>query len=848
MPHPPLSGAPAPAPASHAEAAGPPPPSPALSSSSRPASSTSSSVRSGLLSRLSRPLTLPLRSRNRNIVDFHVRCDEPYRQYASGDPVRGSVVVVIVRPLRITHLVASLHGHVRVLKDPTSAAKAQHAALSSTGSSVCPRYHGNGIASLFQDEQVLSGEGRLEPGKYEFGFDLVFPDVELPSSIDFERGTISYMITATLTRPTTIAPTSSCDRKVTLIQKIDIGMLSTPRPRTIFLEPISKRARRKKPTTMNTTAMTTTTLERIPTASIAEANDAASEPDLAERYTIAEDSGPSDLRSHIPSDLRSEVSGESGRTASTAISRAEASHLSQLGAASMTTAAKQQVVDDKTITATIELLRGGCLPGDTVSARVTVQHIKRVKSMTGVIVTLFRQGKIDTSPPLSRFAACSRNEAGKPDREDMFPRSRTSLGGLSLSSTSSTSIFRKDLDQNAAPLIIDPATLQASVTISVKVPDDAFPTIKGVPGDMISFKYQVEVVVDLGGRLASQLQGGQSSSSRIGPYGNGSSEQSAGSYAPWRSTNIADTAQLRREKGVISVSMEMVVGTTDSSRSRKNAKKSPESRTVRIHDSDAAADSDDDDDEDEDEIAVRPGSANHAIGLPPSQHGPDGYQFTPPPGGPPPGSSHADRDAPVGHEPLANGFPPDAAPSYIAPPQVLDESNMTEKERIRQAETRLLPSRPPAVGSSASAADANGDGHGDDDDIYDAEDAPRRIRPAPSASRGDVDGDEDHVGPSAPLEELLGREHPADDKLERERTRLMGEASAPPEFPDDMDGGGSAPEAVAGDPEPDAEPSAPMLDGDDEDDYRGYGAAVAGPSGAGSSGRYHPEQLPAYER
>ncbi|RDA84452.1 hypothetical protein CP532_2154 [Ophiocordyceps camponoti-leonardi (nom. inval.)] len=825
MPLPSLSGTPASAPASQAEAPVPPPPlSPALSSSSR---TPASSSRSSLLSRLSRPLALPLRSRNRNVVDFHVRCDEPYRKYGAGDPVRGSVVLVVVRPLRITHLVASLHGHVRVLKDPTSAAKAQHAALSSTGSSVSPRYHGNGLASLFQDEQVLSGEGRLEPGKYEFGFDLVFPDAELPSSIDFERGTISYMITATLTRPTTIAPTSSCDRKVTLVQKIDIGMLSPPRPRTIFLEPISKRARRKK--------ATAATLERTPTASLAEANDAASEPDLAERYTITDEAVASDARNHIPSDLRSEVSGESGRTASTAVSRAEAAQLSQVGAASMTPAARQQVVDDKTITATIELLRGGCLPGDTVSARVTVQHIKRVKSMTGVIVTLFRQGKIDTSPPPSRFsnAASSRAEAGKPDKEEMFPRSRTSLGGLSLSSTSSTSVFRKDLDQNAAPLIIDPATLQASVTISVKVPDDAFPTIKGVPGDMISFKYQVEVVVDLGGRLASQLQGGQSSSSRPGPYGNGGAEQSVGSYAPWRSTNIADTAQLRREKGVISVSMETVVGTTDSSRSRKPMKKSSEARTVRIHESD-------------DDVGERPGSASRVNGQPTApQRSSDGYQFTPPPGGPPsvpPQPPQLDRELSFRDESQANGFPPDAAPSYIpAPPMLVDQGNLTEKERIRQAETRLLPSQPPAAGPSASAPATSSRAY-DGDDIYDAEDAPQVPGPEPSAP---CDGAND-AGPSAPAEELLGQGHQAEDKLERERLRLMGEASAPPEFPDDTDRNSPTHPVVAGGHGVDAEPSAPRLD--DNDDYCASYGAVAGPPGAGSSGGRHPEQLPAYER
>lgn len=304
-----------------------------------------------------------------------------------------------------------------------------------------PQYHGNGL-SLFQDEQVLSGEGRLEPGKYEFGFDLVFPEAELPISIDFERGIISYLVTATLTRPTTMAPTSSCEKKVLFSRKIDIGLLAPPRPRTIFLEPISKRARRKK--------ATTATLERAPTTmSPVEPNDVSSEPESSERPVISDDLNrdmPTDQRSRVPSNLRSEVSGESGRSASTAVSKVDAAQPTLLGTA-MTSAAKQQVVDNKTITATIELLRGASLPGDTVSARVTVQHIKRVNSMTGVIVALFRQGKIDTSPPISRFTASNKDEIKKKmDKEEMYPRSRTSLGGLSLSSTSSTSVFRKDLD------------------------------------------------------------------------------------------------------------------------------------------------------------------------------------------------------------------------------------------------------------------------------------------------------------------------------------------------------------------------------------------------------------------
>jgi hypothetical protein len=100
--------------------------------------------------------------------------------------VHGSVVLTVVKPVRITHLVVTLHGYVHVVREPSAAAKSMTNGPGARpmGGSTGPQYHGNGLASLFQDEQVLSGDGRLEPGKYDFGFDLVFPSEGLPSSID----------------------------------------------------------------------------------------------------------------------------------------------------------------------------------------------------------------------------------------------------------------------------------------------------------------------------------------------------------------------------------------------------------------------------------------------------------------------------------------------------------------------------------------------------------------------------------------------------------------------------------------------------------------------------------------
>lgn len=119
--------------------------------------------------------------------DFYIRPDEPHRQYSPGDLVKGAVVLIVVKPVRVTHLVVRLHGHVRVFNTPNA-----------TGGGVFPdggfggaagtrrggEYPRNGYTPLFEDEVTLCGEGRLEVGRYEFRFELEFPTKGVPSSID----------------------------------------------------------------------------------------------------------------------------------------------------------------------------------------------------------------------------------------------------------------------------------------------------------------------------------------------------------------------------------------------------------------------------------------------------------------------------------------------------------------------------------------------------------------------------------------------------------------------------------------------------------------------------------------
>lgn len=141
---------------------------------------------------------LPIRSRNvRNVVDFHIRPAEPHRKYNAGDAVRGHVILTVVKPIRVTHLTVALRGSVRVYKNSNAANEpASNADIASDGISRF-RFLGNGYASLFQDEQVLCAEGKIDAGKYEFGFELMFPEGGLPTSIEVGHPQCAILCAAT---------------------------------------------------------------------------------------------------------------------------------------------------------------------------------------------------------------------------------------------------------------------------------------------------------------------------------------------------------------------------------------------------------------------------------------------------------------------------------------------------------------------------------------------------------------------------------------------------------------------------------------------------------------------------
>ncbi|KAF1929623.1 uncharacterized protein M421DRAFT_60144 [Didymella exigua CBS 183.55] len=639
-------------------------------------SSNSPAPSRSFLSRLKSPLS----SKSRNFTDFYIQSDDPHRQYVPGDIISGTVIIKVVKPLRITHLVVSLHGYAQVFKNPNTPGDAYKNYSTTIGSGRGKRqgsYFGNGFVSLFEDEVVLCGEGKLAEGVYHFNFDLEFPSKGLPSSIDFERGTVCYMLTSTLTRPTTMSPTTTCDVKVTLRDVIDVAPVAEPKPRVISLEPISRRTRTKPPRKRTDTGAS----ESVPPTPGSSTETPRLAPPRSEPGNGSPE-GTINPRSPSPSETSFASHMSSSGASGTEYGIRSVNTVTDAGG-SVAASGSRPTVRGKTITATIDVLKGGFLSGDQVPIRVTVNHNKHIRSLKGIIVTLYRQARVDMHPALP---VAPNSKGDKTKSEEYYPKSRTGLGGLSLSSAGSSHTFRKDLGQSFAPLFVDPRTLTADIKCSVRVPDDVFPTISNVPGAMISFKYYVEVVVDIQGKLTGldRLVSNAGvvtvpTSTNSTPGGAGRDEAASNTFSTWGG-NFVDTDGIRREKGVISSLFEVVVGTKDSERSgkRKQVQALPSNGHDGVH-----------------EIPYGSHDEENMYGE--HDHYDYGYD------------EHGQYYGDYGYDPAyyeVPGYTDHGANGnhshHVPPVPAQEEEGLSEKERLRRAEALLLPSAPPGAADGPS--------------------------------------------------------------------------------------------------------------------------------------------------
>jgi len=552
-----------------------------------------------------------------------------------------------------------------------------------------------------------------------------------------------------LTRPTTISPTSTCDRNIHVVESIDIAQLRKPKPRVFSLEPLARRTRSRHHTRPKTSSAGTDDPGTPKHEAAAEVGDAT--PNLDPVATGGIDVPP---ESPVPSEISSasalSSSNISFRIGNGVIRTNQGNE----------THSSASIIADKTVIAKAEVLRGGCLPGDLVPVKIKIEHTKPIKSVHGIIITLYRQGRIDTYPPLP---VGPRIAGQKPKYEEYYPKSRTGLSGLSLSSAGTVHLYRMDLAQTFAPLIVDPVNMTTVVQTSVRVPDDVFPTISCVPGDIISFRYYVEIVIDLAGKLATQgrffpriSMTGVPAPYDYAPGSNQTINFTQGNFQTL-TTNCANTDQIRREKSVVFCNFEVVIGTKDTE--RKNLKRPVVDR--------------------EDSTIPRwsyeSGHGSREV---------RGYQDTAAPaalpyqGGALSPHGHYATEDPTQYS--AEDMAPVATLLYLPPEQ---DVAVDEKTRLRRAEEYLLPSAPPldaeATSSTSQAIEPSAPGQDDLEAAYHRYEPSAPVYDGPSSgmsvatTMGTETAANHHADDTSRADDTHG------DKQELERQRLLAAASSP---------------------------------------------------------------------
>lgn len=594
-----------------------------------------------------------------------------------------------------------------------------------------------------------------------------------------------------MTRPTTISPTTTCDRKVYLAENIDVGVLHQPKPRIISLEPISRRSKTRARVKKRAAA-----LEAPPEMSEAGGGEPPHN-NRVSQLSVMQDDNETPI-SPAPSD----VSFDSGASSAGTGSVNESGPLSIRSSDSALADPSQSSPRDRTITAAIELQKAGFLRGDNIPLKISVNHTKHIKSLHGIIVTLYRQARVDMHPILPDSPS---SKASQSATDDYYPKSKTGLGGLSLSSAGSSHLFRKDLSQSFTSLIINPQTLNAEVKAAVRVPEEAFPTISSVPGGMISFRYYVEVILDLQGKLAGRDRFLTTSSNSPAV---GRPEDSSGGMLTGWGGNLIDTQQIRRDKSVVVCVFEVVIGTRDSGRTKGKRKEEetrpsgtqtpvqqPENTDQGLWDSQAWQPSYMADGNHYDDYSHE------------AEHSNTQYDY------------HYNQ-APHTHSSIQT-----AAAHTFLPPTPTAEGEFSEKERLRRAEATLLPSSPPNIEDERSAGAATNapsaptlpdaaEPHAQPRtlDSWPSGDRPTHLglgAPAGASANPATDTEDQHFPTPAYHHHDHNHNHdqyggggggsrpgaPTDDKQELHRQRLEMERSAPGDHlpPDEEERPGNAP-------------------------------------------------------
>jgi hypothetical protein len=410
-----------------------------------------------------RPILHSSIKRNAVPDDFFIELENPHKSYNPGETVQGSVVLVLNKSQRVATISCGIQGVILIRNNLVKGKSVKHV--------------------LFEDSVVLWGEA-----------DKSAPPIRARRE---SRESISTHSTAHSTGSSSLASclsTNSLD--------LEVSLTSTSQPMVVDNPRVN--ANRSSPSLVDSVNSSSAVEEVHPTLPRGE-HVFAFEFNLPERGLFNSLEFERGAISYVITAIYNRsgpaVPAVTAEKALSIICPIDISTLPPPKVTSLTVDVHKKRKGHGSITLAVELPRRGYLRGESVPVKVSVQHFKHIRSVSGIIVTL------------SRISLVSAEGA-------------------------EAQSFRKDLSQTISPLYTDPVTFFSTMTTNIRIPPETFPTTKG--HQVISFQYCIEVVVDLAGKWDPSHRDTDPESSKLG---------------------VVDTDKLKRGKGVVSLWTEVVIGT-----------------------------------------------------------------------------------------------------------------------------------------------------------------------------------------------------------------------------------------------------------------------------------------------
>lgn len=395
------------------------------------------------------------------INEFYILLDSPHNSWLPGDEIKGQIILITKSNLANIAITLSLIGYVKI--------------NSSSRSKLRPVKHVlfDHSIEIYGDSTEMGSElvNGLSKGEHRFPFVVKLPNKRIFTSVDFGKGSITYLLKAqakesvnelttnnlSKTRNLKLLQNSNLisEKLINIINPIDISVLPAPRPKKLIIKVPRYNKRLQRTQSSNSTIHTSNTFSTI----------SSNESTHTSEYNYQE----------------TQMSGTSGISQPPVGSQLEQLELDDSHDTFNDVSAQLQVPTPiptvspdsrvNTIKVVMSIPQSGYIRGENIPIKLKITHSRQIQDVNGIIITFVRVCRLDNGPD------------------------------------GSFDSFRKDLSQSVIPIYVDPITLQSEIITNVRVPADAFPTISGCP--LVSFQYFIEVLINLSGKsvlLDSSLQ------------------------------------------------------------------------------------------------------------------------------------------------------------------------------------------------------------------------------------------------------------------------------------------------------------------------------------------------------